>query len=295
MGDLQKPNDFPTAMITTEHPHGEEFPILRIDTALCSGAISLYGGHVLEWAPKGAKPVLFTSPKMAFKQGKALRGGIPVCWPWFGKNTEDPALPSHGVARSALWQLAKQEEDEDGTVRLLLALPPAAELMPSAALAIEMGRTLTVSLMTLDVPRSMPFSAALHAYFAVSDYEKAAVTGLEECAFTEFADDPVEHAEDPLIPAGHIDRIYCPVDEHADITIHDPAWGRSIRITRAGSGSAVVWNPGAKLAEGMGDLGAGNERGMLCVETTAVPAENILLRCGDTHQLTMHVELVDIS
>ena len=294
MGDLQKPNDFPTAMITTEHPHGEEFPILRIDTALCSGAISLYGGHVLEWAPKGAKPVLFTSPKMAFKQGKALRGGIPVCWPWFGKNTEDPALPSHGVARTALWQLAKQE-DEDGTVRLLLALPPAAELMPSAALAIEMGRTLTVSLMTLDVPRSMPFSAALHAYFAVSDYEKAAVTGLEECAFTEFADDPVEHAEDPLIPAGHIDRIYCPVDEHADITIHDPAWGRSIRITRAGSGSAVVWNPGAKLAEGMGDLGAGNERGMLCVETTAVPAENILLRCGDTHQLTMHVELVDIS
>ena len=295
MGDLQKPNVFPTAMITTEHPHGEEFPILRIDTALCSGAISLYGGHVLEWAPKGAKPVLFTSPKMAFKQGKALRGGIPVCWPWFGKNTEDPALPSHGVARTALWQLAKQEEDEDGTVRLLLALPPAAELMPSAALAIEMGRTLTVSLMTLDVPRSMPFSAALHAYFAVSDYEKAAVTGLEECAFTEFADDPVEHAEDPLIPAGHIDRIYCPVDEHADITIHDPAWGRSIRITRAGSGSAVVWNPGAKLAEGMGDLGAGNERGMLCVETTAVPAENILLRCGDTHQLTMHVELVDIS
>lgn len=282
-------------MITTEHPHGEEFPILRIDTALCSGAISLYGGHVLEWAPKGAKPVLFTSPKMAFKQGKALRGGIPVCWPWFGKNTEDPALPSHGVARTALWQLAKQEEDEDGTVRLLLALPPAAELMPSAALAIEMGRTLTVSLMTLDVPRSMPFSAALHAYFAVSDYEKAAVTGLEECAFTEFADDPVEHAEDPLIPAGHIDRIYCPVDEHADITIHDPAWGRSIRITRAGSSSAVVWNPGAKLAEGMGDLGAGNERGMLCVETTAVPAENILLRCGDTHQLTMHVELVDIS
>ena len=295
MGDLQKPNDFPTAMITTEHPHGEEFPILRIDTALCSGAVSLYGGHVLEWAPKGAKPVLFTSPTMAFKQGKALRGGIPVCWPWFGKNTEAPALPSHGVARTALWQLAKQEEDEDGTVRLLLALPPAAELMPSAALAIEMGRTLTVSLMTLDVPRSMPFSAALHAYFAVSDYEKAAVTGLEECAFTEFADDPVEHAEDPLIPAGHIDRIYCPVDEHADITIHDPAWGRSIRITRAGSGSAVVWNPGAKLAEGMGDLGAGNERGMLCVETTAVPAENILLRCGDTHQLTMHVELVDIS
>ena len=282
-------------MIATEHPYGEEFPILHIDTPLCTGAVSLYGGHVLEWAPKGARPVLFCSPRMAFKQGKALRGGIPLCWPWFGKNAEDASLPSHGVARTALWQLARQEEDADGTVRLLLALPPAAELMPSAALAIEMGRALTLSLMTLDVPRAMPFSAALHTYFAVSDYEKVAVTGLEECAFTEFADDPQPHAEDPLIPAGHIDRIYHPVDKHAEITIHDPAWGRSIRITRSGSGSAVVWNPGAKLAEGMGDLGAGNERGMLCVETTAVPAENIMLRCGDTHELTMHLELVDIT
>lgn len=282
-------------MITTEYPHGEDFPILKIDTPLCTAAISLYGGHILEWAPKGARPVLFLSPNVAFKKGKALRGGIPLCWPWFGKNTEDASLPSHGVARTALWQLAQTEELEDGTLRLLLALPPVAELMPSAALAVEMGRTLTLSLMTLDVPRSMPFSAAMHTYFAVSDYEKVAVTGLEECAFTEFAEDPTPHAEDPLIPAGHIDRIYCPVDEHAEITIHDPAWSRSIRITRSGSGSAVVWNPGAELAAGMGDLGAGNERGFLAVETTAVPAENLMLRCGETHELVTRIELVDIS
>lgn len=281
-------------MVTTEYPHGEDFPIIRIDTALCTAEISVYGGHILSWAPKGQMPVIYMSPKAVFSKGKALRGGIPLCWPWFGKNTEDATLPAHGVARTALWQVAHSEELEDGTVRLLLALPPEQELMPSAALAIKVGAELTLSLMTMDVPRRMPFSAAMHTYFAVSDYESIAVTGLEETAFTEYADDAVPHPEDPLIPLGHIDRIYCPVQENQEITIHDPAWERSIRICRAGSGSCVVWNPGAELAAGMGDLGAGNERGFLAVETSVVPAENIMLRCGETHELTTHIQVIAI-
>ena len=255
-------------MVTTVYPYGEDFPILKIETALCTAEISLYGGHVLSWAPAGHKPVIYMSPKAVFKKGKALRGGIPLCWPWFGKNTEDASLPSHGIARISTWQVGRCEEGEDGRVNLLLALPPENEMLPSGALAMEIGNELTMSLITLDVPRAMPYSAAMHTYFAVSDYEQVAVTGLEELAFTEFAGDAIPHPEDPLIPLGHIDRIYHPVPENAEITIHDPAWERSIRICRAGSGSAVVWNPGAALAAGMGDLGEGNERGFLAVETT---------------------------
>ena len=180
-------------------------------------------------------------------------------------------------------------------MNLLLALPPENEMLPSAALAMEIGNELTMSLITLDVPRAMPYSAAMHTYFAVSDYEQVAVTGLEELAYTEFADDAIPHPEDPLIPLGHIDRIYHPVPENAEITIHDPAWERSIRICRAGSGSAVVWNPGAALAAGMGDLGEGNERGFLAVETTVVPAENIMLRCGETHELTTRIQVFGVS
>jgi D-hexose-6-phosphate mutarotase len=141
----------------------------------------------------------------------------------------------------------------------------------------------------------MPFSAAMHTYFAVSDYEQVAVTGLEECDFIEFADDAIPHCEDPLIPAGHIDRIYHPVAEEQEITIHDPAWERSIRICRAGSGSAVVWNPGQELAATMGDLGAEASRGFLAVETAAVPAENLMLRCGETHSMTTRIQVISIS
>ncbi|MBQ2813599.1 MAG: D-hexose-6-phosphate mutarotase [Akkermansia sp.] len=282
-------------MVTTEYPYGEDFPIIRIDTPLCTAEVSVYGAHVLSWAPKGQQPVIYMSPKAVFRSGKALRGGIPLCWPWFGKNTEDASLPAHGVARISLWQVAHCEEAADGRVHLLLALPPQQELMPSGAVAMEIGDELTISLMTMDVPRTMPFSAAMHTYFAVSDYETVAVTGLEEADFTEFATDAVPHPEDPLIPLGHIDRIYHPVQENQEITIHDPAWQRSIRICRAGSGSCVVWNPGARLAADMGDLGAGNERGFLAVETSVVPAENIMLRCGEQHELTTRIQVIRID
>lgn len=282
-------------MITTEYPYGPEFPIVKVQTELCSAEISLYGAHVLSWAPAGQRPVIFMSPRAVFQQGKALRGGVPLCWPWFGKHPRAADRPSHGVARISTWQLARQEEAEDGTVRLMLTLPPAEAELPSGALVVELGKALKLNLLTLDVMQAMPFSAAMHTYFAVSDYEKVAVTGLEEAEFTEYADDATPHSEDPLIPAGHIDRIYYPVPDTQEISIHDPAWQRSIRILRSGSGSVVVWNPGEALAAGMGDLGAEASRGFLAVETSVVPAEGVTLRCGETHELAMSIEVVPIS
>ena len=80
-------------MVTTEYPHGRYFPILRISTELCTAEISLYGGHILQWTPTGQMPVIFMSPKAEFRKGKALRGGIPLCWPWFGKTRRTPPCP----------------------------------------------------------------------------------------------------------------------------------------------------------------------------------------------------------
>lgn len=282
-------------MVTTEYPHGEDFPIIMIRTAKCEAEVSLYGAQLLNWTPAGHMPVIFTSPKIVYQKGKALRGGIPLCWPWFGKHPEDSGKPSHGVARISTWQVAKTEELEDGTVRLLLALPPADDTLPSGAVMMEIGEELIISLLTMDVKVPTKYSAAMHTYFAVSDYEQVAVTGLEELAFTEFADDAIPHCEDPLLPAGHIDRIYHPVPEQQEISIHDPNWNRSIRISRAGSASCIVWNPGEQLAAGMGDLGAEASRGFLAVETGVVPAENILLRYGETHELTTRIQVISID
>ncbi len=282
-------------MISTEFPYGPDFPILCVDTPLCRARVSLYGAHVLSWEPCGQRDVFFLSPQVEFARGKALRGGVPLCWPWFGKHPEDASLPSHGVARTALWQLSRSEVDEAGVAHLVLALPPQDEMTPSAAVVLELGSELIMSLMTQDVPHQMSFSAAQHSYFSVSDYEAVAITGLEESAFQEYAAAPVEHLEDPLIPAGNIDRIYHPVDKQAEICIHDPAWGRTIRILRDGSESSIVWNPGAEGAAAMGDLGEGNHRGFIAVESAVVPAEQLSLRYGDTHRLTTRVQVVAID
>ena len=150
-------------MVTTEYPYGLDFPILRISTELCQAEISLYGAQVLQWTPTGQLPVIFMSPKAVYAKGKALRGGIPLCWPWFGKNTEDSTQPSHGVARISTWQHASTEALEDGTVKIVLALPPEQELMPSGAVIIEAGKELMVTLLTMDVKRAMPFSTAMAA------------------------------------------------------------------------------------------------------------------------------------
>ncbi len=283
-------------MIQTDYPHGPDFPIISVETELCSARISLYGGQVLSWKPRSQEhDVFYMSPNCQFEQGRALRGGVPLCWPWFGKHPEDATAPSHGVARISLWQLAKSELDEAGVMHILLALPATDEHMPSAALVLELGEELVMSLLTLDVPAQMPFSAAQHSYYAVSDYETIAITGLEESPFVEYAASPTEHMEDPLIPAGNIDRIYCPVDEKAQLCIHDPAWNRTISILRDGSGSSIVWNPGEELAAGMSDLGAEQCHGFIALETSAVPAEGLSLRYGETHRLTTRVTVVTID
>ncbi len=281
-------------MLTTEFPYGSDYPVLCVENDFCTAKVSLYGAHILEWTPKGHQNVFFVSPKVLVAAGKAIRGGVPLCWPWFGKNQEDASLPAHGVARTAMWKHADTQEEAHCT-RLILALPAANPSLPSAAFILEFGEELLMSLMTMDVPHQMKFSAAQHSYFAVSDYEQVAVTGLEECPFTEFATDTTPHSEDPLLPLGSIDRIYHPVPEEVEITLHDPEWNRSIRIMRTGSNSSVVWNPGPDLAAGMGDLGAGNERGFLCIESAVVPAEQMSLRFGDTHNLTTRIQVVAID
>lgn len=282
-------------MIRTEYPYGQEFPILHIQTPLCEARISLVGAHIMQWTPLGQRDVFFMSPELIVKKGKALRGGVPLCWPWFGKHPEDPTKSSHGVARTALWTHTQTEENKDGSLRIVLTLPPISPELPSAAYVIELGDELIMSLITLDVPHHMPFSAAQHSYFAVSDYEQVAITGLEDCPFIEYAAAADEHCEDPLIPAGNIDRIYHPVGEEREIVIHDPAWNRSIKLMRLGSGSCIVWNPGAELAADIKDLGAGNQRGFIAVESSVVPAENRKLSYGEIHTLTTRIQIVPIS
>ena len=222
-------------MIEMQYPHGEDFPIVKVSTKFCEAEVSLYGGHLMSWIPTGQKPVFFMSEKTVFKKGTALRGGVPICWPWFGKHPSDPAQPSHGLARIEMWKLDDSTEEEE-EVRLSLSFE-APELQLQATYGLLMQKdSLYATLITQYTGfEPIPYSAALHSYFAVSSNEHVAITGLEEAPFTEFASEPPAHSEDPLVPAGSINRIYHPVQTDQIITLHDPGWNRSLEIVRQGS------------------------------------------------------------
>ena len=276
-------------MITTETCHG--FPVQKVETLLGTLEVSQYGAHVLGWTPSGGRSVFYMSGTAVYAEGKALRGGIPICWPWFGKHpTEQKNNPSHGLARISMWQFEHGEESAEGEARLEYALRLSGH--PVAEYELHMSRdTLEITLRTRQAPEDMPFSAALHSYFSVSDYERVSITGLEGVPFTEYATDAVAHSEAPLVPAGHIDRIYYPVATEREICVNDAAWGRVLHITRRGSKSCVVWNPGEVGAAGMSDVEPGTSHSFLAVETTVVPDEKLILHAGESHELHMAVSV----
>ena len=276
-------------VITTETRHG--FPVQRVETALGTLEVSQYGAHVLDWTPSGGKPVFYMSGTAVYAEGKALRGGIPICWPWFGKCPVEPkSNPSHGLARISMWQFVHGEESAPGEACLAYALRLPG--LPVAEYKLHMRRdTLEIALCTLQTPTDMAFSAALHSYFAVSDYESVSVTGLEGLPYTEYAADAVPHGETPLVPVGHIDRIYCPVPVEREIGIRDESWERCLRISRSGSASCVVWNPGEEGAARMADVEPGSSHSFLAVEAAVAPAEKLVLHAGESHELRLVVRV----
>ena len=284
-------------MICGHYPYGKGFPIISVQTRLGYLDFSLYGGQVLNWGPLGGWSVIFLGEKAKFKKGQAIRGGIPICWPWFGKGADGKQVPSHGVARISEWTLEEFEEHEDGSATLCFSLDPEDKKLPRAIQLIEMGKDeLKLMLQTIhrEDGESMPLSGALHTYFMVSDYRNVAVTGLEEVPFREYAEDAVPHSEDPLIPLGHIDRTYGPVPEESVVCIHDPRWRRTLEIERIRANSCVVWHPGLEAAGKMEDLGRAAAKNMLALEVALLPEENFMLHAGATHCMGMKIRVVRV-
>lgn len=276
-------------MISLISPYGASFPILHLETTAGEADLSLYGAHLLHWFPRQAtERVLWMSPQAVFAPGKAIRGGIPLCWPWFGKHPANPSLPSHGTGRLSLWTLAQAIEHPCGTVDITLLLSPQDGNLPEARLDLNLGSSLSMRLTTTARQQELPYSAAFHSYFYVGNRELCTVEGLKDAPFCEYAA-AVPHGEAPLQPIGPIDRIYYP--HEGTVTVHDPVLNRRLRIERQGSNSFVVWNPD-EAAAAMADVGAGNEVTFLCAETTVAPQEKRILLPGETHVLQTAVSVL---
>ena len=262
--------------------------VLEINNPLARAVVSLHGGQVLSFQPHGQEEVLWLSPDAVYNEGQAIRGGIPICWPWFGKRAEGG--PNHGFARTSQWRLKEQNTLEDGATRLLLSFPVSTHSAWSGHVSLEteiiIGSELKVSLTMQNLgEKTIAISQALHSYFSVSDVEQIQIEGLAGLRYLDHADHHnAKLQEGDVMIKGEVDRAY--LHSSGYCVIRDPGFNRNLVIHKSGSNGTVVWNPGAELAQQMSDVPDEGYQGMVCVEAATVPALAVELEPGQRHTLS---------
>ena len=248
-------------------------------------------------------PVLWVSAHSEFRPDKAIRGGVPICFPWFATHGSEPTAPSHGVVRVMDWTLTEASASGDGAVALTFVLDAADRVLSSlwphrcrATYRLSIGATLAMAL-EIESRDAAPFTfeEALHTYYSVHDVTQIAIGGLEE---TEYLDKVEAFARkrqgrDPIRFAGEVDRVY--LDTTATCRIADPGHSRAIVVSKSGSRSTVVWNPWIERARAFPDFGDEEWRQMVCVETANVGAAAIRLEPGATHTLRAEISVEPMS
>lgn len=288
------PTDLPPGIELT---HIGDLPVLQIRTQACTASVALQGAQVVRWKPAGCEDVLFVSERAAFTTGKAIRGGIPLCGPWFGSGRSGHATPTHGWFRSVPWRLTAAQVRPDGTAQLALALEAAdlVEVAPSwptdahLNLDVTAGHELTLVLTTTAGAEPLPVEHALHSYFAVGDVRQVTVSGVQGAPYVDKVDGfSAKVADGPVRFTGETDRVFTSA---ATTVIDDPVIGRRTTITKSGSASTVTWNPWDEKARALADLGADQWQGMVCVETANVMADAITVPAGGRHQLSATIRV----
>ncbi|WP_085676510.1 MULTISPECIES: D-hexose-6-phosphate mutarotase [unclassified Pseudomonas] len=283
--------------------HGE-LNCWRISSGHAELLIAQQGAQILSYQRVGEPPLLWLSDQAIFRQGKSVRAGVPVCWPWFGNLQRNPAsvqamyrgeqAPAHGLARTRDWQLLGVEEKGDD-LYIEFELPEAQGDLPGwphdveLKLQIVLGCELTVSLNSRNMGNSLvTISQALHSYFAVSDVRQARVEGVEGLQYIEtLADWEQRKQQGALAFAGETDRIYLGTPQ--TLSIVDPHWERRIILTCSGSRSAVIWNPWTERAKELADMADDGWQRMLCIETANVWDDVVELKPGSSHSLQVRI------
>jgi glucose-6-phosphate 1-epimerase len=271
-------------------------PVVRLSGAGSTATVALQGAQVLGWAPEGAAPVLWLSPVERLGTEKPVRGGIPVCWPWFATHPSDPGRPNHGFVRTRPWSIVSTAGEPAASKVVLATATTEADraLWPHAAevtLEAVAGAALSLSLTTRNIGAdAFPLAQALHSYLAVQDIAHVRVEGLDGLTYVDkVAANARKRWSGPVRFAGEVDRIY--LGHEGPATIVDEGAGRRIVIEKSGSRSTVVWNPWAERCRQLGDMGADGYRGMLCVETANACDDVVTLAPGAEHTLGARIHL----
>ncbi|BAN51311.1 D-hexose-6-phosphate mutarotase [Metapseudomonas resinovorans] len=290
---------------TVEQLVVDELVCWRVHTRHAELLMTQQGAQVLSYQPHGEEPVIWLSGQAAYQKGKAVRGGVPVCWPWFGDLRRNPAevqgmhqggpiAPAHGLVRELDWQLLGIDS-EGSAVRLEFAVDSAAEPLPGwphaaqLKLSILLDESLQLTLSSRNTSdRPLALSQALHSYFAVSDIREVEVEGLDGCSYIETLEDwQQRNQQGNLRFSGETDRIYLATRQR--MAILDRAWNRRIELEARGSASAVVWNPWIDKARRLSQFADDAWQGMLCIETARVLDDLLVLRPDEEHSMVLSV------
>ncbi len=272
-------------------------PALQVANDHGEALIYLHGAHVAHFQPRGQRPVLWMSAASTFQDGKPIRGGVPICAPWFGPHPTDAALPAHGLLRQRSWTLLRHESLADGSDRIELTItsdvaPPAtARRQPfMATLSVTVGQALSLELSVRNAGNApLLLGEALHTYLSVSDVRTIRVSGLAETTYLDKMEGGVRKLQgaEPLAITAQTDRVY--FSEHDTVVIDDPGFSRRIRLTKTGSGATVLWNPWSEKAAAMRDFGDDEWPHMVCVEAANAADSTVVVPPAFTHHLGQRI------
>lgn len=268
---------------------------LEVATPLCRARLTLLGAHLMSWAPHGAAEVLWMSGKSNFEVGKPLRGGVPVCFPWFGA-LADASQPTHGFVRHTLFDLVSADLAEGGVMTLALETHERKASHPSWAhpykLRIEFcfGKTLEIRRTVTNTGKApFTFTGAFHTYFSIGNIREVRLNGFDGTPFVDRLTEQHSVQKGPITFSSETDRIHLPHSGNAEI--EDPVMKRRIRLSSKGSASTVVWNPWVAKAARLADFGDDEWPGVVCVETANALSDGPLVAPGARHELAVGIEL----
>ncbi|WP_125783480.1 D-hexose-6-phosphate mutarotase [Pseudoalteromonas rubra] len=260
-----------------------------VNGPLCQAKIYLQGAQITEFIPAGQKNLLWVSEDETYLEGQSIRGGIPICWPWFGVHAE-PDWPAHGFARKQVWRAERVEEDESA-IRIVLSLPMVSidstfwphessltvEFVLSDQLEVKLTNTNTGS-------ETFSLTQALHTYFPTPAIAQTRVDGLQGAKYIEFGEGPFTQ-DDVVTFARETDMVYTQAPEVQIIETPDG----KIEVGREHSSSCVLWNPWIEKSKRLSNFRDDEYHTMLCLEAANVMDDAVTLAPGESHTLTTKI------
>jgi len=265
---------------------------VHVTTPRCNGEMHLHGAQVTSWRPAGAEEVIFLSSQARWEEGKAIRGGIPICFPWFRAKADDSHAPAHGVVRTKIWTLESVEQNTDGiTVSMYTQSDPDTRrwwpadfrLLHRVTFGSELRLELTVS---NTGAKPFRFEDALHTYYRVGAVRTVRIRGLDGVTYLDNTDSNKKKKQNgDVVISSPTDNAY--MNTQNPLQLLDPVLNRSVQVTKQNSDTTVIWNPWAEGARVLSDLGDDEWKDMVCVEGSNILENAVELAPSANHTITV--------